>query len=227
MFFFFSNLSFKNSSDPPTPLFHPKWGNQISQEIVYKLLFVFFYLKMAGPPFPSSLKIKVEKTLWNCDQIPNIKLWEKICGLVLGKVVTLNHLTNSARNKQITLQIFTSGIILKHTMKYNVIQIYFSSDRGWRSLDHGQIKFTHKNIWNGLRKIHIKLKSTAICAIIRHTDKHLGLITTLLCSLLHSAKPSPQCRQTQGRTLPSALSPCFAKAMLTINIIVEMKFIGL
>ncbi len=30
-----------------------------------------------------------------------------------------------------------------------------------------------------------------IRAIIRHTDKHLGLIMTPLCSLLHSAKPSP------------------------------------
>ncbi len=30
----------------------------------------FFYLKMIGTPTLTSLKSKVEKTLWNCDLIP-------------------------------------------------------------------------------------------------------------------------------------------------------------
>ncbi len=54
-----------------------------------------------------------------------------------------------------------------------------------------------------------------IITIIRHTDKHLGLIMTLLFSLLHSANGSGLRAftdgQSDGRILPSALSPCFAK----------------
>ncbi len=50
-----------------------KWPSNLGQpqlevegEIVFKLLFVFFYLNTAGPPTPS-LKIKVEKNI--------VKLW--------------------------------------------------------------------------------------------------------------------------------------------------------
>ncbi len=41
--------------------------------------------------------------------------------------------------------------------------------------------------------------------IIRHTDKHLGLIISLFCSDKLTNK------RTDGQTLPNALSPCFAK----------------
>ena len=36
-----------------------------------------------------------------------------------------------------------------------------------------------------------KSKFFRIRVIIRYTDKHIGLIMTLLCSLLHWSKPSP------------------------------------
>ena len=44
----FSTSIFKDSSDPPHPLFHPKWENQVSREIVFKLL-CFSILKWPKP----------------------------------------------------------------------------------------------------------------------------------------------------------------------------------
>ncbi len=57
----------------------------------------------------------------------------------------------------------------------------------------------------------------------RHTDNPLGLVMGVCCSLLHSAKPRSKVKrfsqesahrrtdgQTDGRTLPSTLSPRFA-----------------
>ncbi len=60
-----------------------------------------------------------------------------------------------------------------------------------------------------------------IRANVRHIDKHPGTIMTPLCSSQHSAKPSVNGqtdKRTDKRTLPSALSPCFAKATRSIKI---------
>ena len=45
-----------------------------------------------------------------------------------------------------------------------------------------------------------------ICVITQPTDKHFGLIMTLLCSLLHLAKPSPYYRPLHARNLTLSLS---------------------
>ena len=46
-----------------------KWENKVTQNCMEIDIHVF-YLKLAGTPSLPSLKIKFEKTLWNCDPIP-------------------------------------------------------------------------------------------------------------------------------------------------------------
>ncbi len=69
-----------------------------------------------------------------------------------------------------------------------------------------------------------------IHTISRHTDKHLGLIMTLLCffhfclklvRVVGQAVQAWECPHTEGRTLPSTLSPCFAKATQSITKILD------
>ncbi len=72
--------------------------------------------------------------------------------------------------------------------------------------------------WNTLINISgrpINLKPIdRLRAIIRHTDKHPGLIMTLLCSLLHSAKP-----RSNGSAMRVVTSFCYQVSLFPDPII--------
>ncbi len=68
----FSNLIFKDSSDPLPPSSILNEKTRSSGNLYRKCVTCFFCLKLAGTPSLPYLKIKFEKTLWNCHLIPKL-----------------------------------------------------------------------------------------------------------------------------------------------------------